>query len=74
LTTEEQKDENRRQKILKQTQEQYNRLYRVIQIQKGDSLFIILGKLILSIVGVALMILFSPLIIFILIFAFLAAF
>jgi len=74
LETEEEKDENARQKILNQTREQYRRLYRVIQIQPDDNIFIILGKLILTLIGVALMILFSPLIIFILIFAFLAAF
>jgi hypothetical protein len=74
LTTEEEKDENARQKILNQTREQYRRLYRVIQIQPDDNILIILGKILLTILGVALMILFSPLIIFILIFAFLAAF
>jgi hypothetical protein len=74
LETEEEKDENARQKILNQSRAQYQRLYRVIQIQPNDPIWIILGKVILTIIGVGLMILFSPFIIFILIFAFLAAF
>jgi len=74
LITEDEKDESARQKILNQSRAQYQRLYRVIQIQPGDHILIIFGKIILTLIGVALMIVFSPFIIFILIFAFLAAF
>lgn len=74
MESEEEKNEGARQKLLSQTQEQYQRFYRIIQIQKGDSIPIILGKILLTMVGTLLMIVFSPVIIFVLIFAFLAAF
>lgn len=74
MNSEEEKDDNARQKILYQTQEQYRRFYRVIQIKNGDSIPIILGKILLTMIGTVLLILFSPIILFVLIFAFLAAF
>lgn len=74
MESEEEKNEGARQKLLSQTQEQYQRFYRIIQIQKGDSMPIVLGKILLTMVGTLLMIVFSPVIIFVLIFAFLAAF
>lgn len=74
MESEEEKNEGARQKLLSQTQEQYQRFYRIIQIQKGDSIPIVLGKILLTMVGTLLMIVFSPVIIFVLIFAFLAAF
>lgn len=73
-TEEEQKDESSQQKLVDKTKSQYQKLYRIIQIREDDSFLIIIGKLLLTIVGIGLMILFSPIILLVLIIAFFAAF
>gem|GEM_PF-982549 len=75
MATEEQhRDESSRQQVLEKTKSQYQKLYKVIQIRENDSFLIIIGKLLLTLLGIGLIILFSPIILLVLIIAFFAAF